>query len=225
MMSDLVRHTVRRVLSSQPLASDRERCIALHDFVRNEIRFGFTADFETVTPEQTLQSKKGHCNAQGDLFCALLGEAGISARLRFVQIEKQILRHAVPEPIYYILPPTLFHAVTQVNLSDRWFNTDSYLFDIDRFQRQKEKLIHSGLPCGFGLSGNATCYWDGSSDAFAQAYSGVLTPQDQIFPSLRTACDARAGNNTLFGIHFNTWLSWIPSPLRNVWEQYANSRL
>lgn len=225
MSSELLRDTVRHVLSTQPPANDRECCIALHDFVRDEIRFGFTTSFEAITPEETLQLKRGHCNAQADLFRALLEEAGVKARLRFVYIDKRILRYAVPELIHLVLPRTLFHAVTQVSISNRWLNTDSYLFDVEGFGRQKERLARSGLPVGFGLSESATCYWDGASNAFAQAEPHVLTADDQIFSSLREVSEASAGNNTLLGIHFNTWLGCIPRPLRNAWDQYINSRL
>ncbi|TCJ20142.1 transglutaminase domain-containing protein [Parasulfuritortus cantonensis] len=225
MSENLLQSTVRHLLSVHPPANERECCVVLHDFVRDNILFGFTSQFESIAPEQTLRLGRGHCNAQADLFRALLEEAGITARLRFVYIDKRILRYAVPTPIYLVLPHTLFHAVTQVRVSNRWLNTDSYLFNPDGFKRQKDQLTRTGLPAGFGLTESATCYWDGNSDAFAQANPDALTAGDEVFPNLRAATDAQAGNNNLLGIHFNTWLGLIPRPLKHAWNRYINSRL
>lgn len=217
--------TLSLLQQARPFGSDRECCITLHDFVRDEIRFGFTTGFENVSPEQTLQLKRGHCNAQADLFRALLVAAGIPARLRFAQLNKQILRHAVPQLVFFCLPDTLFHAVTQVKVAGVWLNTDSYIFDPATFQRQKQRLTQSALPSGFGLTLSATCEWDASQDAFSQANAIDLTNDNPVFASLGAAMKDKAGNNTLLGIHFSQWLACIPAPLRRACETYLNSRL
>lgn len=216
---------VRLVAASHPFSTGQERCVALHDFVRDEIDFGFTTEFESVTPERTLELRRGHCNAQADLFRALLHEAGIAAQLRFVQLDKAILRYAIPDPIYFLLPRSLFHAVTQVRLANAWLNTDSYIFDCSTFGRQRNRLVSSGLRTGFGLAQDATCRWDATGNAFSQASADILTAHDPVFPSLQAAIAAHAGGNTLFGLHFNQWLSCIPHPIGRAWSRYVNGRL
>jgi hypothetical protein len=220
-----IRDTLRLLRQTRSIRSDHECCVALHDFVRDEIRFGFTSRFESVTPEQTLELRRGHCNAKADLFRALLVEAGIPARLRFVQLNKRILLQAVPRPVYYCLPDTLFHAVTQVKVAKDWLNTDSYIFDPVTFQRQKQRLIQSTLPLGFGLTQNACCDWDASRDAFSQASASDLSKDDPVFSTLADTLADKASKNTLLGIHFNQWLDSIPGPLGRTWENYLNSRL
>lgn len=205
--------------------SEQERSVAIHDFVRDEIAFGFTAGFENVTPEQTLALRRGHCNAQADLFCALLRAAGIPARLRFVGLDKRVLFGAVPLPVYYCLPATLFHAVSQVCVGGRHLHTDSYLLPPAMLLRQKQCLANSGRAVGFSLTAAASGDWDACRDSFAQAGTGDLHADDPVFATLAEALAARAGNNRLLGIHFNRWLSLLPPGLRRFAEGYLNSRL
>ncbi|MEO9386413.1 transglutaminase-like domain-containing protein [Chromobacterium phragmitis] len=217
-----VLETVRR--QSLP-ADDREYVVALHDYVRDRVRFGFTTGFEGVTPEQTLAMARGHCNAQADLLCALLRGAGFDAGLRFVALDKRILRHAVPAPVLLCLPSRLFHAVTRVQLDGRCFHIDSYIFDRPGFRQQQRRLRASGLERGYGLGRGAGCEWAGRADAFSQAEPGDLRADNPQFPTLAAAVASRAGNNTLLGIHFNQWLGCVPGPLRRASERYLNSRL
>ena len=217
-----VLETVRR--QALP-ADDREYCVALHDYVRDQVRFGFTTGFESVTPEQTLILGRGHCNAQADLLCALLRGAGFEAGLRFVALDKRILRHAVPAPVLFCLPSKLFHAVTQVGLGGQKLNIDSYIFDRSGFRQQRARLRAAGLERGFGLGQGAVCDWNGRGDAFSQAEPGNLAPDNPRFATLAEAVASRAGNNTLLGVHFNQWLACVPTPLRRVSERYLNSRL
>lgn len=224
-MSGALKAVLTTLHGENPWHHERECCIALHDFVRDQIRFGFTAGFEGVTPAQTLASRQGHCNAQADLFRALLQGAGLPARLRFVQLDKRILRHALPQPVFLALPARLFHALTQVWVEGRWLHTDSYLFDPPTFRHQQARLARSGLTMGFGLSAGGSCSWDARQDAFSQAHASLLQADDPVFPSLPAALAARAGNNRLLGRHFNDWLALIPRPLQGSWERYLNSRL
>lgn len=205
--------------------SEEAACVAIHNFVRDEIAFGFTAGFEGVTPEHTLALRRGHCNAQGDLFCALLHAAGIPARLRFVALDKRVLLGAVPLPVYYCLPTRLFHAVSQVRVAGRWWHTDSYLFRPAMLHLQKQRLAESGLTVGFGLTAAASGDWDARQDSFSQANAGDLEENNLVFATLAEALAARAGNNRLFGIHFNRWLSLVPLGLHRFAEGYLNSRL
>ncbi|OQS32395.1 transglutaminase-like domain-containing protein [Chromobacterium haemolyticum] len=216
---------LRQVQRDASPDNDRDYCRALHDFVRGHVRFGFTSQFETVTPERTLALGRGHCNAQGDLLRALLTTAGIPARLRFVRLDKRILRHAVPAPVYLCLPEHLFHGLVQARLDGRWLHSDSYLFDPDGFERQYARLLASGLPRGYGLRLGADYRWNADADSFSQASADDLHDDDPVYDSLAIALQEEAGNNTLLGLHFNQWLKLAPPPLRRRGERYLNSRL
>lgn len=216
---------VSQLRLSRRFLSEQERCVAIHDFVRDEIAFGFSVSFEAVSPEQTLERRLGHCNAQADLFRALLAAVGIPARLRFVSIRKEVLRGAVPPLIFACLPGRLFHGITQVKIDNVWRNTDSYLFPPVTFTRQKRRLAQTGRSRGFGLTAGARCDWSADADALCQATPDDLTDDDPIFPCLADALASRRNNSTLMGIHFNRWLGGIPRPLTFAVEGYLNSRL
>lgn len=224
-MADSLKDTVRWLNETKPFGSDIERAVAIHDFVRDHIQFGFTAGFENVTPEQTLRSRRGHCNAKGDLFRSLLGEAGLGAHLRFVQIEKATLYGCVPVPIYWLLPGTLFHAITEVEVNGLQLSTDSYIFDPETFKKQLTKLRHSGRALGFGLNREATCTWTARENSYSQARAGDISNDAPVFNSLEEATRSVQGKNRLLGIHFNSWLACIPNLLKVRWESYVNSKL
>lgn len=204
--------------------NETELLVSIHDWVREHIKFGFTVDFETVTPNKTLQHKVGHCNAQADLFRYLLMTAGFEARLSFVFINKSILKNAIPKGVYYVLPKKLFHAVTQIKVSGEWISTDSYIFTREQFHSQQSKLINSGFREGYGIHENSTYEWDGQSNAFSQA-DASLPLFDNVFLSLKEANESKNNNNKFFGIHFNQFLKPISLVGSQYFKKYINQYL
>ena len=225
-MSNLSLSDVMAVLSrSCDFDNEVERCVAIHDFVRDTIAFGFTPDFERVTPERTLRLGIGHCNAQADLFRALLGKAGTQACLRFVELDKQVLRHAVPGMVFHLLPARLFHAVTRVRVNGVWLNTDSYIFQPAQYACQMLRLERHGLSKGYGLTQDAVCDWDAATDAFSQARGDDLAEDNPVYPCLADTIRDKAGNNRRFGLHFNQLLGFVPVLLRDPLQRYLNKSL
>lgn len=204
--------------------NESELLISIHDWVRDNVEFGFTVDFESVTPNKTVQHKMGHCNAQADLFRYLLVLAGFDARLSFVFINKSILKQAIPREVYFFLPNKLFHAVTQVKVSDEWVSTDSYIFTKEQFQLQQNKLIKSGASEGFGIHQKSVFEWDGKTNAFSQA-DDSLPFYDNIFADLTEANASKNNNNKLFGIHFNHLLKPISLSGNQYFKKYINQYL
>ena len=95
------------------LSRRRDRALALHNFVRDNIQFGFTPYFDWATPEDTLRLRRGHCNPQTALLVALLNAAQVPAKQHFVLIPRSILKGLAPG-----LPQTLLHSYTEVNVAD-----------------------------------------------------------------------------------------------------------
>src|SRR5688572_15440163 len=77
---------------------DVERAVRLHDFVRDEVLFGWLPSFDASTASQTLEAAIGFCNTKTPLFVAVLRAAGIPARMHFAGIDKRILRGLI-DPI------------------------------------------------------------------------------------------------------------------------------
>ena len=52
-------------------STEREKAVALHDYVRDNIKFGFNRYFDLSTPDNTFDLGMGHCNPKGWLITAL----------------------------------------------------------------------------------------------------------------------------------------------------------
>ena len=70
---------------------ERERAIRIHDFVRDEVRFGWAPAFYEMSASAVLTAGIGYCNTKSTLFVALLRAAGLPARQVFVDVSARIL--------------------------------------------------------------------------------------------------------------------------------------
>ncbi len=152
-----------RVGTGKPLA------IALHDYVRDEIAFGFTPYFDAASSEMTLKLGAGHCNPQARLMVELFRTAGFEARFRPSTITNDILNGVA------VTPPQLSHIFTEVRMDNNWVRIDSYIADPPLRRAVVEKLERDNLDYGFGCHRAATGEWDGTHDAFSQ-----IADQDMI---------------------------------------------
>jgi hypothetical protein len=155
----------RMMAITQLLASEREKAVALHDFVKS-MPFGCIADYSQLKASGVLKLGQGDCFTKGMLFVALLRAAGIPARLRFVSLPVHFLRGIVePEEA------TIMHAMTEVYLGERWLVTDSYVPDLSLQIAACERLAHEKRAMGYGVHIKGTLYWTGQTDASAQCHA------------------------------------------------------
>lgn len=145
------------------LTSPRDKAVAIHDFVRDEIEFGWTGRFYEMRASQVLTARIGYCNTKSTLFVALLRAAGINARIRFVSLDADILHGLVETGRPYV-----DHSYAEVELDGRWIRTDSYIVDRKLFRAAFRRLEREGRIIGYGIHRNGTVTWDGERDAFAQ---------------------------------------------------------
>ena len=56
--------TVQEVVSQivAKVSTEREKAIELHDYVRENVKFGFNKYFDATPPDYTLSCHHGHCN-------------------------------------------------------------------------------------------------------------------------------------------------------------------
>lgn len=159
--------------------SKKELAIALHDYVRDNINFGFTPYFDYASVEKTLFLKTEHCNPQARLMVALFREAGFEARFQPVTITNAVLREAVE------MPRRLSHVFTEVKMNNKWVRLDSYIADPALRERATAKLKSKSKELGYGLHVSATGIWDGESDSFSQiAGSHLIVQVHAAFDSL-----------------------------------------
>lgn len=126
--------------------TDRERAVAIHDFVRDEVKFGWQAAFYESRASAVLAARIGFCNTKSTLFVALLRAAGIPARVRFVDLDAGLLRGIVRPGTPYV-----DHAFTEVYLDGRWIRTDSSIVDRELFDAAHRRLTAEGRLLGYGI--------------------------------------------------------------------------
>jgi hypothetical protein len=142
---------------------DEERAMRLHEFVQNEVLFGWAPVFDRQTASAVLASRIGFCNTKSTLFIALLRAVGIPARAHVAGISVRVLDGLINPRSAYV-----DHSWTELWLGNRWIKLDSYVLDRALYQRALARLRLSGGLVGFGVHINGRCDWDGSGDRFVQ---------------------------------------------------------
>jgi Transglutaminase-like superfamily len=150
-----------RLATGSPAA--HERALRIHEFVQNEILFGWSPRFDREPASSVLASRVGFCNTKSTLFGALLRAAGIPARLHVVGISAAVLSGLIDPRSTYV-----DHSWTELWLHERWIRLDSYVLDRGFFLGALSRLRKSGQAAGFGTHLLAHCDWDGHSDRFVQ---------------------------------------------------------
>ena len=153
------------------VSTRRELAVALHDYVRDTIQFGFTHRFDKASAEYTLDRGIGHCAPQTELFVRLLREAGFEdAKVVSVPIGGTVLNflgagNSSP------FPDRLQHSFTRVTVDGRECNVDSYVVDKPLYKTAKSKLANMVAAVsagGYGIHRDGVVDWDGKGDSFSQ---------------------------------------------------------
>ncbi len=140
----------------------RDQAVAIHNWVRDEIPFGFNSKFHDVTAAEVLRSKTGFCHTKTTLFLALLRSAGIPARPKFVTIDGKLLEGYTSRGAY------IDHSFAEVYLDCKWIPLDSYVLDLPLLAAAEKKLKLDRKDIGYGTVIGATGVWDGYRPAFSQ---------------------------------------------------------
>jgi len=186
------------------LSTEREKVIALHDYVRDNIKFGFNRHFDLSKPDNTLDLGVGHCNPKGWLMTALFREAKIEAYNHFVVLPKKAMKGAVSPNRYWLIPEQISHCYTEVKVEGAWYNIDSYILDSQLFKAARAKLSEEGLTIGYGTHINSTIDWDGKGDAFSQFDKDMMIEDHGRVDNLETYYRSDRYRHKVFGVRLNT---------------------
>ena len=146
--------------------TEKEKAIAIHNWVRDSIKFGWTKNFCNDTAANVIKAGCGYCHTKGILFVTLLRCARIPARLHYIELNKTILNGFFSSGK---LPGThVDHVFSEVQIDGKWIKLDSYIIDTKLFEHAKMLLKESQREWCFGIHKYSTVTWDGSSDAFSQ---------------------------------------------------------
>jgi hypothetical protein len=195
-----------------PLGTEREKAVALHDYVRDNVRFGFNRYFDAAEPEFTLACGRGHCNSKSRLMVALFRAAGLESFLHFVALPKRILNGALPASRFWMIPAELSHSYVEVKVAGVWCAIDSHILDTPLLEAARERLLQEGRLLGYGARVNSTNVWDGQSDAFSQFDPGLMIEDHGRVDDLEAYFRGRQYRHRVLGLSFNTLFKFMGEP-------------
>jgi hypothetical protein len=202
-------------------ATDRERAVKIHDYVRDTVRYGFTSRFDEASPQETLEAGAGHCNPQTNLFVSMLRAAGIEARFHFVTLSGEILRGVLPN-----VPAEISHSFAEVRLDGRWIKVDSYIVDPAHARGAAKKLASEGREVGYGFHRRGTTSWNGREDAFAQLADPSMVIEDHgTWQSAEDFYASDAFRHRLGPLTYTAMFSLMPSIFFRAFSTFIDGRI
>ncbi|MEZ5651692.1 MAG: transglutaminase-like domain-containing protein [Burkholderiaceae bacterium] len=153
---------------------DFHRIGSIHDFVRNEIAFGYNRD-DAMRASQVLADGYGQCNTKAILLMALLRASGIACRLHGFTIDKALQRGIVPEAVYGLAPAEIVHSWVEIWFDDRWVVLEGFIIDDPMLGALQRRFAGRRKLCAYGVGTDALAdppvRWQGH-DTLIQA-SGI----------------------------------------------------
>jgi hypothetical protein len=133
----------------------REAAMAVHSYVRDQFKFGFTPITEKAS--QTLGGTIGWCVTKTNLQIALLRAMGIPARYHQVALSKTVQQGIIGRTLYKQISDRIwFHPWCEVNLDDRWIACDLWI---------DSQTYHAAVRSGiYSKAFFPTVDWDGEHD-------------------------------------------------------------
>lgn len=165
----LTRATAQRLTSGAK--TNRKKLESLFLFVRDEIAFGFPVKGDFVPASETIQTGVGQCNTKATLLLALCRASGISARIHFSLISKNIQRGFFSGIAYWLMPQDISHSWIEVEIEGAWRRIDSFINDLPLHKAAEHELSRRGWNVGFSLAladGQASADLNIDDEAFEQ---------------------------------------------------------
>lgn len=185
------------------LDTERAKAVALHDYVRDCIPYGFTKYFDKATPEQTLAINIGHCVPKSRLLVALFHTIGLESYMHFVVLPRDILRGLIPPSMFWMIAQ-VSHAYTEVKVDGSWYEIDSYSADTALLKAGKSRLAAENSELGYGVRPDSVNVWDGHSNAFSQFDQHIMIEDHGRVEDPERFFHSKSYRNRFLGIPFNT---------------------
>ena len=155
---------------TQLCKTDRERAMALHNYVK-KMPFERAFKLRLRTAREVLDAGGGDATDKSTLLVALLRRCRIPARIRFVELNGEILRGLTSRMV------TAPRPVVEIWLHSRWVRTDTYILDAGYVAAARQRLKDRDWEWGYGIHRNGQSIWNGTDDAFL---GGYRTEQDPL---------------------------------------------
>jgi Transglutaminase-like superfamily len=145
-------------------AEPQARAVAIHNWVRDQIKFAIPGAFYQMAATDVLEAGIGYCNTKCTLFAALLRAINIPTRLRMLDLPAQVLNGLFDPGTGYV-----DHGITEVWLGDAWHALDSYVVDSALERGARRRLSAEARQLGYGICLDGSSIWSGIGDQFIQA--------------------------------------------------------
>jgi Transglutaminase-like superfamily len=155
--SSTVRILAKRI--TQLVSGERAKAVAIHDYVKS-LPFACHGDYFNFCASDVIKHGTGDDHTKGVLFVALLRAVRMPARLRFVTLPTGFMRGLIDTG-----QPTMLHAVGEVLLGGRWYQTDTYVVDAPLSREARERLRAENNQIGYGVHAQADQDWNALDDA------------------------------------------------------------
>jgi len=161
---------VRANAITQLCKTERERAMAVYGFVK---RLPFIKPIKTRlrTAREVLDAGKGDAPDKATLLLALLRLIGLPARIRYVELNGEILRGLTSNVTSAARP------VAEIWLGERWVRTDTYIFDAAYMAAARQRLKDQDWEWGYGIHRNGHAIWNGIDSAYV---GGFTTEEDPM---------------------------------------------
>jgi hypothetical protein len=206
-------------------SSEVDKAIALHDYVRENVKFGFNKYLDQDYPDYTLKIGYGHCNAKSRLMVVLLKGIGLEAYQHFVVLPKAILEGKAGNGRSWMIPNEISHSYVDVRVAGKWCAIDSFIIDTPYLEGAKARLAEESRPFGYGIHAGSVNIWDGKSDAFSQFDRKYMIEDHGRIEDLNAYIRSKKYRTKIKGIRLNTIFSLMgESGLSSVNSQLESMR-
>lgn len=124
-----------------------------HDFVRNDIAFGYNAH-DMLPATAVLTDGYGQCNTKATLLMALLRGMEIPCRLHGFTIDRALQRGVVPEPVFAIAPRNILHSWVEVRPNNQWIVLEGFILDDGVLTALQKRFPDRNALCAYGAGTN-----------------------------------------------------------------------
>lgn len=181
---------IQRLLTARQWSrlSARDRIGSIHDFVRDEILFGYNRD-DALPSSQVLRDGYGQCNTKAILLMSLLRATGIRCRFHGFLIDKALQRGAISGLWYWLSPRFIVHSWVEVELAGVWYNLEGFILDLGYLASLQRRFPNREGFCGYGAATTdlqrPQVYWN-LNDTYIQREGithdlGVYSDPDTFF--------------------------------------------
>jgi hypothetical protein len=138
--------------------TDRDQFMALHEFVREGIPFGFAPGWDRSKASRVLRDGLGYCNTKTTLLLALCRAIEMPAVAHFALADRAVLEGIFPWWSKMMSPEQVAHSYLEVDIAGTWRRVDSYIVDRALCRGAHKLLRLDNRSMGYGIAPEAGAF-------------------------------------------------------------------